>query len=349
MRYAASPGFALLLDESCVSLLVTTYQAGKLLVVTAREGQLHLEFANFDRVMGLAVTSDRLAVGTRNAVWFHRNVPDVAQQLSPNGGFDSCFVARSALVTGEIQSHEMAWSGDELWVVNTLFSCLGTLHPDFNFVPRWRPPFISELAAEDRCHLNGMVLENGQPKYVTALSETDTRQGWRPGKATGGCILDVATGKTIVRGLAMPHSPRLHQEKLYVLNSGAGQILRIDPARLTGEVVAEVPGYARGLALHGPFAFIGLSRIRETSTFGNLPISKRKDSLRCGVCVVNVETGQTLASLEFERGVEELFDVSALPGLRRPTVRGPHATTDGHHELWILPQTVRSLSSAIPS
>ena len=137
----------------------------------------------------------RLAIGTRKEVWFLRNAPDIAPQVEPVGQHDACFLPRSSHVTGDIGIHEIAWAGDELWIVSTRFSCLATLSPDYSFVPRWRPPFISALAAEDRCHLNGLAMVDGQPKYVTALGTTDTRDGWRADKPHGGCIIDIPVGR----------------------------------------------------------------------------------------------------------------------------------------------------------
>ena len=207
--------------------------------------------------MGVAVRPDRLAVGTLTQIWFLRSAPDIAPRLAPAGRHDACFLARSSHMTGDIHVHEMAWAGEELWFVNTLFSCLCTLDEGHSFVPRWRPPFITALAAEDRCHLNGLALADGRPKYVTALAETDTPQGWRPNKATSGCLIDVPSGRTVARGFAMPHSPRVHQGRVWLLDSGTGRLVTVDPA--TGEVqaVAEQPGYTRGLALHGSYAFVG--------------------------------------------------------------------------------------------
>src|SRR5262249_52310919 len=160
---------------------------------------------------------------------------------------------------------EVAWAGEELWLVNTRFSCLCTLDPGYSFVPRWRPPFVTALAAEDRCHLNGLALADGRPKYVTALGESDTADGWRPNKARGGVLLDVPSGAFVARGLSMPHSPRWHDGKLWVLESGTGRLLHVTVVSGQTEPVAELPGFTRGLALAGRYAFIGLSKIRETS------------------------------------------------------------------------------------
>ena len=247
----------------------------------------------------------------------------------PIGRHDGCFLARSSHFTGDIQIHEMAWSENQLWIVNTAFSCLCTLDDHHSFVPRWRPPFITGLAAEDRCHLNGLAMADGRPKYVTALAETDTPQGWRPAKATSGCLIDVASGVTVARGFAMPHSPRVHQGRVYLLDSGMGRFVTVDPPTGSVETVAELPGYSRGLAMQDRFAFMGLSKIRETATFGGVPVAERRDELKCGVAVVDLATGRHMAFLEFQSGVDEIFDVQLLPGILFPALSGPNPVRDG--------------------
>jgi uncharacterized protein (TIGR03032 family) len=264
VRYEYSRNLAPLLAHLGASLVVSTYQAGKLVVVGVdQQGALALSFHNFERAMGVAVRPDRLAVGTQSQVWFLRSAPDLAPRLAPAGRHDACFLARSSHMTGDIHVHELTWAGEELWIVNTLFSCLCTLDERHSFVPRWRPPFITALAAEDRCHLNGMALEDGRARYVTALAETDTPQGWRPNKATSGCLIDVPSGRTVARGFAMPHSPRVHQGQVWLLDSGMGRLVTVDPATGSVRAVAEQPGYARGLAFRGSHAFVGQSKIRE--------------------------------------------------------------------------------------
>src|SRR5947208_2329818 len=227
-HYTQTESFVGVLHELGAALLVSTYQANKLLVVRATGGGLSTLVRTFDRPMGLAADARRLALGTRDRVWFLRNAPDIAPRVEPAGLHDACYLPRSCHVTGDVGVHELAWAGDELWVVNTRFSCLCTLHPDYSFVPRWRPPFVTALAAEDRCHLNGLALVDGRPKYTTALGETDTPDGWRPGKAHGGCLIDVAGGVVVSRGLSIPHSPRLHEGRLWLLESGPGQLLVVD-------------------------------------------------------------------------------------------------------------------------
>jgi uncharacterized protein (TIGR03032 family) len=337
VNYEHSLNLAPLLEHLRVTLLISTYQAGKLVVVSAREGKPDFSFHSFERSMGVAVRPDRLAVGARAEIWLMRSAPDIAARLGERG-YDACYLTRAAHYTGDVQVHEMAWVGDELWLVNTLFSCLCTLHDNFSFVPRWKPPFITELAAEDRCHLNGMALADGKPRYVTLLAETNEARGWRPHKVTGGCLMDLASNQVMARGFAMPHSPRVANGRLWLLDSGRGRLVTVDPKDGRVETVTDLPGYTRGLALTREAAFVGLSRIRETSTFGGVPIAEKRDQLKCGVGIVELQTGNLAALLEFKSGVEEVFDVQVLPHLRRPLISGPFAGQDGNEVIWTVPQ-----------
>ena len=307
---------------------------------------LALSFHNFERAMGVAVRPDRLAVGTlaRSGFCARAGHCPPARARGPA----RCVLSRP--VGAHDRRHPCARDDlgrRELWLVNTKFSCLCTLDESHSFVPRWRPPYITALAAEDRCHLNGLAWFDGRPKYVTAMAETDTPQGWRPNKATTGCLIDVPSGQTVARGFAMPHSPRVHQGRVWLLDSGTGRLVTVDPA--TGQVtaVAEQPGYTRGLAMHGSYAFIGASKIRETSTFGGVPIAERRESLHCGVGVVELTTGRPVAHLEFKSGVDEIFDVQVLPGVRLPAVSGPYPEKDGAQTIWTVPDPAAQSDGAI--
>jgi len=329
-RYTQSESFVDLLREMQASLLVSTYQANKLLAVRAQPGGISTLVRTFDRPMGLAIDGKRLALGTRKEVWFLRNAPDVAPQVEPVGVHDACYLPRASHVTGDIGIHEVAWVADELWIVSTRFSCLCTLDPEYSFVPRWRPPFISALAAEDRCHLNGLALVGGQPKYASALGTTDTAGGWRTDKPHGGCLLDIPSGEFVTRGLSMPHSPRWHNGRLWVLESGTGGLVLVDHSTGRRETVAHLPGFTRGIALAGNYAFIGLSKIRATSAMDGVPLAERREQLKCGVAVVDLGSGEAVALLEFQTAVEEIFDVQLLPGIRFPEVLGFQKETVNH-------------------
>ena len=321
-RYTQTDGFAELVRRLGASLLVSTYEANKVLAVRAAVAGVSTLVRTFDRPMGLAVREGRVAVGTRDGVWFLRNAPDIAPRVEPAGLHDACFLPRSCHVTGDIGVHELAWAGEELWIVGTRFSCLCTLDPDYSFVPRWRPPFVTALASEDRCHLNGLAVVDGQPRYASALGETDVKDGWRKGKASGGCLLDIPSGAVVARGLSMPHSPRWHDGRLWVLESGTGRLVLVDARTGKWQAVAEVPGFGRGLCFAGRLAFVGLSKIRKTSAMDGVPLVERRDQLKCSVAVMDLAAGRVVGLLDFQTAVEEVFDVQLLLGVRFPEVVG---------------------------
>ncbi|MGO9469580.1 MAG: TIGR03032 family protein [Isosphaeraceae bacterium] len=321
LRAVHTPNFPALLRQFGASLLVTTYQAGKLVMVRDEGDHLNTHFRAFQAPMGMAISGDRLAFGTTIQVWEFVDVPAVAARLEPPGRHDACFLPRSSHITGNIQIHEMAWgAGAALWVVNTRFSCLCTIDGSASFTPQWRPPFVSALEPTDRCHLNGLGMVDGRPRYVTALGETDEPAGWRANKAKGGILLDVASGEVITRGLSMPHSPRWYAGRLWVCESGAGTFGFIDPHTGKYAPIAEVPGFTRGLDFAGSLAFVGLSQVRESAVFSGIPITERlnEDQRTCGVCAIDLRSGQVVALLRFETAVQEVFAVTVLPGRRYP-------------------------------
>jgi uncharacterized protein (TIGR03032 family) len=309
-----------LLEQIGSSLLISTYQTGKLICARYDQGRINTHFRNFDKPMGLAVHSGRFALGTRTEVWDFRNMAEAAPKIEPKDRHDACFLPRNRHYTGDIAIHEIAFAQGELWVCATNFSCLATLNAHHSFVPRWKPPFISDLVPEDRCHLNGLAVVEDRVRYATALGETDERGGWRENKASGGILIDVESGETVLGGLSMPHSPRWHQERLWLLESGKGGLCVADLDTGEVETVAELPGFTRGMVMLGQLAFVGLSQLRETATFGGLPLTERLDERLCGVWVINVESGSIVGFIRFEELVQEIFDVTALAGARYPEV-----------------------------
>ncbi|HEY2785009.1 MAG TPA: TIGR03032 family protein [Fimbriiglobus sp.] len=318
IRATHTPNFPSLLRQFNASLLVTTYQAGKLVMVRDDGDHLNIHFTTFKAPMGLALSDGgaNLAIGTTLQAWEFRDVPAIARRREPSGKFDACYLPRRSHVTGNVLVHEMAYGDDgQLWLVNTRFSCLATLDPESSFQPRWRPSFVTELEPSDRCHLNGLGMMNGKPKYVTALGETNEMAGWRPNKARGGILIDVDANAILCRGLSMPHSPRWHGDRLWVCESGSGTLGHVDGSTGRYESVAAVPGFTRGLDFAGDLAFVGLSQVRESALFSGIPITERlaPEQRLCGVCAVDLRRGEMVGMLKFESEVQEIFAVAVLP------------------------------------
>ena len=345
-----------ILDHFGMSLLVSTYQAGRLVMFRSQGDVLNTHFRNFDKPMGLAVGDNRLAVGSGISIWEFHNIPAVGRKVDEKEAGDSsesseqervaeitrrhdaCFLPRLTHWTGDIQIHEMAWVGQgndaELWFVNTLFSCLCIRSDIHNFQPVWRPWFVSKYVPGDCCHLNGLGLRDGVPRYVTALGETDEPGKWRENKKDGGLLIDIQSNEIILRGLSMPHSPRWYQGRLWLLESGKGSFGYIDPATGRYESIIELPGFTRGLSFAGPFAFIGLSQVRESAVFGGVPIAERALEERvCGVWVVNIETGEQVGFVQFEDQVQEIFAVEVLPNRYPELVNEDRELLSGSFEL----------------
>lgn len=307
-----------------ISLAVSTYQAGKLIILRNQDNKINTHFRNFQRPMGIAVKPNRLTIGCKRSIEYYHNVPAMIAKLENPDAYDACYIPRLSHNTGAIDIHEMSYGSDNLlWVVNTRFSTLCTIDFDNSFVPRWHPHFISALAPEDRCHLNGLAMINGQPGIVTALGQTDTANGWRTNKKNGGVLINVPQNKILATGLSMPHSPRWYNNRLYMLESGHGTLVSFDPKTLEKTVVARFPGFTRGLDFAGPLAFVGLSKVRETATFSDFPLLEELKERVCGVYVCNIQTGEIVGLVRFEGDVEEIFAVQVLQNQAFPEMLEP--------------------------
>jgi len=323
LEVLSSRGFSAFIAELGASLAFTTYQAGKLFFLGATaEGRLSLFERTFPRCMGLCADGDALWLATLFQIWRLDNALPAGQR---HEGYDRLYVPRVAYTTGDVDVHDLAVDRrGRLIFVNTLFSCLAALAPRASFAPLWRPPFISRLAAEDRCHLNGLALEDGAPAYVTAVAASDVADGWRDRRRDGGLVLDVRSGEVVADNLSMPHSPRVHEGRLWLLEAGTGYLGYVEEESF--ERVCFCPGYARGLCFAGPYAIVGLSKPRRSRTFADLGLGEnlaaRGAEPRCGLLVVDLRSGDVVHWLRLDGAVEELYDVVLLPGVRRPMALG---------------------------
>lgn len=313
-------GFIKWLAASKGSLVVSTYQAGKLLLIGWSGNQLSLLMRHYDKPMGMDLSANKLVLATRNNITVHANDPVLAKNYKQKNQYDALFLPKVSWHTGDLNVHDIAFANDDIWLVNTRFSCLSQLSDSYNFIPKWHPSFVSEIVPEDRCHLNGLAMVKNQPKYVTCLGETDTPAGWRENKAHGGIIIDIKSNEIICDDLAMPHSPRFYRKNLYVLNSGAGELLKINVDDGSREVICQLQGYLRGLAFVDDFAIVGLCKIRESNIFGGMPVQEKFENLLCGVAIVNIKTGKQVGMFEFSAGCEEIFDIRFINNSQRPNI-----------------------------
>lgn len=297
------------LVEQKLSLAFTTYQAGKLFLLgTKPDGKLSVFERTFNRCLGLWSNGQALWLSSLYQLWRFENVLEQGQRAETA---DRLYVPQVSYVTGDLDIHDVAVEDSGRVVfVNTLFGCLATISETHSFVPLWKPPFIDRLAAEDRCHLNGLALENGKAKYVTAVSRSNVADGWRDRRHDGGCVIDVPSNEIVAEGLSMPHSPRVYRDKLWVLNSGTGHFGFIDRDKGCFESVAFCPGYQRGLSFHGDYAIIGPSKQRENRTFSGLDLDQNLEKAqvdpRCGLHIIDLRTGDAVHWVRIEGVVSEL-------------------------------------------
>ncbi len=325
---STSRGFVDFLATNRLSLALTSYQTGQLMLIgPLLDGRLSVFQRNFVRAMGMVATPQRLYLSTIAQIWRLENVLGPGQLANQQSlHYERLYVPRMSHTTGDIDAHELAIDGkDQLIFVNTKYSCLATLDVVHSFKPVWKPPFISKLAPEDRCHLNGLAMKEGRPKYVTAVSRCEVVDGWRERRHEGGILIDVDTDRIVTEDLSMPHSPRLNACVLWVLDSGRGYLCRVDEKSGKTERVAFCPGFARGLSFWRGHALVATSLPRD-GAFKGLElednVKARDGEPRCGAFIIDTRNGDILHWIKFDGAVREMFDASFIPGVRAPMCVG---------------------------
>lgn len=321
----ASRGFIDWLADRKISLAFSTYQTGKLFVVGSSGGERFSVYErDFERAMGLAGDGQTIYMATRFQLWRLENVLQPEETLE---GYDRLYVPQVGNTTGDLNIHDVALDGEgRLLFISSRFSCLATTSDRYHFKPLWTPKFISKLAAEDRCHLNGLAMVDGVPRYATACAATDVVDGWREHRRDGGIVIDIESDEIIAEALSMPHSPRWYRDRLWLLDSGSGDFGFVDPTSGCFNRLAFCPGFARGLAFVDEYAVVGLSLPRQDPTFAGLSVQQRlqeaKTSARCGLIVISLASGDIVEWLRLDEPVRELYDVLVLPNVRRPRLVG---------------------------
>ncbi|MEL7038495.1 MAG: TIGR03032 family protein [Cyanobacteria bacterium J06592_8] len=323
-QITASPHFTDWLQEQQISIAFTTYQTSRLLLIGVNQSGGISGFERlFDRAMGLYATPGRLYMSSKYQLWQLDNVLKPGQFYK---GYDQLYIPRIGYTTGDIDIHDIVIDqSNRIIFVSTLLNCLATVSSRNSCTPLWKPPFISKIINQDRCHLNGLALVEGKPGYVTSVSQVDYVDGWREHRKNGGCVIDFKSNEIILTGLSMPHSPRFYQGKLWILNSGRGDFGYIEPMSGKFEPVTFCPGYLRGLAFWKNWAIVGLSKPRK-ETFSGLELDENLNAHQvqpcCGLMVIDLRTGQIVNWLRLEGIITELYDVQVLPGVQRPMALG---------------------------
>lgn len=310
----------LLLSLNC-SLVISTYQAGKLVIISPKdENSLTMLPRTFDKPMGFDVQGDRLVLACKDEVICFEDSKDLAASYpKKQNTYDSLFIPRMTFYTGHVDMHDIAFGKDSIWAINSSFSCLCQISGNHNFIPKWKPKFISELVSEDRCHLNGLVMIDGRPRYVTALGTGDTHQSWRENITDGGVVIDLQTDEIIFDKLAMPHSPKMYNGELYLLLSATGQLVKLDLKQKKVEVIKELEGFCRGMDIVGDYAFIGMSKLRKnSSTFAKLDFADKADT--AGIKIVHIPTKAYVGEIKYQTSVDEIYDVKVLQNSIRPNI-----------------------------
>ena len=325
-KFSISGGFVSLLNQLNISIALTSYQSGRLYLLGRNpKGGLMVNEQYFQKAMGLHYDGDTLFMATLANIYRMKNVLAVDQVM--DNQFTDCFIPRTAHFTGALDAHDVGISSDdEVLFVNTRYNCIATTSAIHSFKPVWQPHFISEIVAEDRCHLNGMAMENGKPRYVTAVSKSNTIDGWRDRRADGGVVMDVERNEVICDGLSMPHSPRLYQGKLWVLNSGTGELGWVEQSDNPDELgtfhpLCFCPGFLRGLAFHGNYAFVGLSKPRYERFEGlalDQKLTEADSEAWCGIQVIDLTSGSCVQWFRIDGEIGELYDVEIVPDMICP-------------------------------
>lgn len=320
-----SPEFVNWLKTHNVSITFSTKSASKIFCVGVTEDdKLSLGERPFDRCGALAENNNSIYLSTSYQIWRLENSIPADQKFQ---GFDKFYIPQQSFVTGDLNIQDM-WVDEQgrILFTNSLFSCLATVSSQSSFIPLWKPSFISQINAENRCHLSGVAVVDNQPKYVTVAGQTDTKQGWVECRQNGGCVIDITTNDVVCSGLSIPQSPRYYQDKLYVLNSGTGHFGSINLESNTFEPIAFMPGYLRGLSFINNYAIVGCCRALTGSDFDGLELidnlKKNNQEGNCGIYVINLDNGNIEHHLTFDRVINDIFSVVAISDTQRPMALG---------------------------
>ncbi len=270
--------------------------------------------------MGIAVSDDgnQIAIASKSEIGIFGSNSALANSFpEKTNHYSHLYIPQCKFNTGIVDTHEITWTDQGLLFTNTLFSCLSRMSYHYHFEEAWRPSFISELAPEDRCHLNGIALRDGKPKYATMFAKTDENKGWRKLPFDSGLLMDIESGEILLDKLALPHSPVYFDNKIYFLQSATGDVMYYDLKTKQAVKLNNFKSFVRGMEVLDKYIFLGMSKIRPDSQFfSELPVTAEEST--CAIRVLNRETGKEVAGLTYTDKIEEIFAVKIARGVKCP-------------------------------
>jgi uncharacterized protein (TIGR03032 family) len=348
----STDNFAKILKALNISLVVTSYQSSRLILIRSDGENIDTNLKAYPRPMGVYANEERITLGTLTEVIEFKKSKTVLNEIK-NGSLDqeenfsrkllekekeqqeklrkrqkeeieevkkadSLYLPRASITTGMINIHDIAWGDDGLWVVNSTFSCLSTLSSNSSFIARWKPPFITELVPEDRCHLNGMAMKDGRPKYVTTFNKENSRDSWSQTKIYDGTLIDIDTDEILIDGMIMPHSPKYYDDSVYVCESGLGVVWKYDIKTKHKTELIKLNGFTRGVYIYGGLMFVGTSQIRTSDIKNPIPISRELEETFAGIWIINLKDGSEIGNIIFDGDIDQIYDIAIIPDSTNP-------------------------------
>ncbi len=323
---------AALLSEANCSLLLSTMNKEQLVVIGAlNEDQLIQKQYYLSSPNGIAIREDQMAIACKEEVRIYQQAPAGEGEKTEAS---RAWYPKLSYHTGDLDIHDLHFGKEGLWAVNTAYSCLCTIGGPYSFTPRWQPHFIDRLARQDRCHLNGLVMQDGSPLYVSALGRGNSPYSWRTDEMKDGILLDVSSNEIILANLFFPHSPQMHDGELFMLLSGSGELVKVDVERGDYEVLTRIGGFVRGMAKCGDYLFVAYSQHRKvSSSAGKLSTSPRSN--QAGVVLVHLPSGKIVGETDptILDNISDIYDIKLLAGSEGVEIMSTTKFNSQHHPM----------------
>lgn len=324
LRHRQQGQFWETLERLGVTLLVSREYEHLLMALTVGEAGPRVSFLPLPHPSGLAVDQ----AGGRVMAACTRN-PNQVMELRPAAGMlprgdlkdppqaDGVLMpAATTFYPGSLYLHDLAFVGGALHGNAVAHNAVVHLMPGGVFEPVWWPKSMEGPQGPDfgRNYLQLNSIAAGGDLATSFFSASAEKPGARrPGQQNfpvdgRGVIFSGASGQPICRGLTRPHSARLWRGRVWVDNSGYGELGVVRGGRL--EVAAHLPGWTRGLYIKNDVALVGVSRVLPR--FKQYAPGLEVDKSRCGVYAVDLKTGRRLGSLTWPQG-NQIFAIEALP------------------------------------